>query len=145
MVEYADGSVIAQLGQPDMRTPIACALAYPERIESGAAPLDFTTLGALEFERVDAQRFPCVGLAREAIREGGTAPAVLNAANEIAVESFLDGQAFLHRHRRGDRERAGRDRAWSRSCPSSRSTPRTSRRAALARRYRRAARARHTG
>ncbi|HLX24642.1 MAG TPA: 1-deoxy-D-xylulose-5-phosphate reductoisomerase [Usitatibacter sp.] len=92
MVEYADGSVIAQLGQPDMRTPIACALAYPERIASGVAPIDFTTLGALEFERVDARRFPCVGLAREAIREGGTAPAVLNAANEIAVESFLDGR-----------------------------------------------------
>jgi 1-deoxy-D-xylulose-5-phosphate reductoisomerase len=92
MVEYADGSVIAQMGQPDMRTPIACAMAHPERIESGAAPLDFTTLGALEFERLDAQRFPCMGLAREALREGGTAPAALNAANEIAVESFLDGR-----------------------------------------------------
>jgi len=92
MVEYADGSVIAQLGQPDMRTPIACAMAHPERIESGAAALDFTTLGALEFERLDAQRFPCMRLAREALREGGTAPAALNAANEIAVESFLDGR-----------------------------------------------------
>jgi len=92
MVEYHDGSVIAQLGQPDMRTPIACALAHPERIESGVTPLDFTALGALEFERVDALRFPCVALAREAIRRGGTAPAVLNAANEIAVESFLEGK-----------------------------------------------------
>ena len=92
MVEYADGSVIAQLGQPDMRTPIACAMAHPERIDSGVSPLDFTTLGALEFERLDTQRFPCMTLAREAIREGGTAPAVLNAANEIAVESFLDGK-----------------------------------------------------
>ncbi|HEX4781550.1 MAG TPA: 1-deoxy-D-xylulose-5-phosphate reductoisomerase [Usitatibacter sp.] len=92
MVEYADGSVIAQLGAPDMRTPIACALAYPDRIESGVAPLDFTTLGKLEFERLDALRFPCVSLAREAIRLGGTAPAVLNAANEIGVESFLDGR-----------------------------------------------------
>ena len=92
MVDYADGSVIAQLGAPDMRTPIACALAYPERIESGVAPLDFTALSSLQFERVDAQRFPCVGLAREAIRQGGTAPAALNAANEIAVESFLDGR-----------------------------------------------------
>jgi 1-deoxy-D-xylulose-5-phosphate reductoisomerase len=92
MVEYADGSVIAQLGQPDMRTPIACAMAYPERIESGVAPLDFTALASLDFERLDAQRFPCMGLAREALREGGTAPAVLNAANEIAVESFLDGR-----------------------------------------------------
>jgi len=92
MVEYADGSVIAQLGQPDMRTPIACALAHPERIESGVPPIDFTTMGALEFDRIDPQRFPCLGLAREAIREGGIAPAVLNAANEIAVESFLDGK-----------------------------------------------------
>jgi 1-deoxy-D-xylulose-5-phosphate reductoisomerase len=92
MVEYLDGSVIAQLGAPDMRTPIACALAWPERIESGVAPLDFTTLGSLEFECIDALRFPCVALAREAIRQGGTAPAALNAANEIAVEAFLDGR-----------------------------------------------------
>jgi 1-deoxy-D-xylulose-5-phosphate reductoisomerase len=92
MVEYLDGSVVAQLGAPDMRTPIACALGWPERIESGVAPLDFTTLGGLEFERLDALRFPCVALAREAIRQGGTAPAVLNAANEIAVEAFLAGR-----------------------------------------------------
>jgi 1-deoxy-D-xylulose-5-phosphate reductoisomerase len=92
MVEYMDGSVVAQLGAPDMRTPIACALAWPERIESGVAPLDFTTLGSLEFERLDALRFPCVSLAREAIRQGGTAPAALNAANEIAVEAFLGGR-----------------------------------------------------
>jgi 1-deoxy-D-xylulose-5-phosphate reductoisomerase len=89
MVEYRDGSVIAQLGAPDMRTPIACALAWPERIESGAPPLDFTTLGSLQFERLDALRFPCVSLAREAIREGGTAPAALTAANESAVEASL--------------------------------------------------------
>jgi 1-deoxy-D-xylulose-5-phosphate reductoisomerase len=89
MVEYHDGSVMAQLGAPDMRTPIACALAWPERIESGAQALDFTTLGRLDFERLDALRFPCVALARESIRRGGTAPAVLNAANEIAVEAFL--------------------------------------------------------
>jgi 1-deoxy-D-xylulose-5-phosphate reductoisomerase len=92
MVEYHDGSVMAQLGAPDMRTPIACALAWPERIESGAQPLDFTAMGNLEFERLDALRFPCVALAREAIRRGGTAPAALNAANEIAVESFLEGR-----------------------------------------------------
>ena len=92
MVEYADGSVIAQLGAPDMRTPIACALAFPERIDSGAEPLDFTTLGSLDFERLDALRFPCVALAREAIRQGGTAPAALNAANEVAVEAFLAGR-----------------------------------------------------
>ena len=92
MVEYLDGSVIAQMGAPDMRTPIACALAWPGRIDSGVAPLDFTTLGSLEFERLDALRFPCVALAREAIRQGGTAPAALNAANEIAVEAFLAGR-----------------------------------------------------
>ena len=92
MVEYRDGSVIAQLGAPDMRTPIACALAWPERVDAGVAPLDFATLGALEFERVDQQRFPCMRLAAEALRAGGTAPATLNAANEIAVESFLEGR-----------------------------------------------------
>jgi len=92
MVEYRDGSVIAQLGAPDMRTPIACALAWPERVEAGVEPLDFATLGKLEFERVDPVRFPCVRLAGEAIRRGGTAPAALNAANEIAVESFLEGR-----------------------------------------------------
>ena len=92
MVEYRDGSVMAQLGQPDMRTPIACALAWPERIEAGVEPIDFTTLGKLEFERLDTQRFPCVRLCQEAIRSGGTAPAVLNAANEVAVDAFLEGR-----------------------------------------------------
>jgi 1-deoxy-D-xylulose-5-phosphate reductoisomerase len=91
MVEYHDGSVIAQLGAPDMRTPIACALAWPERIEAGVAPVDFTSLGRLEFGRVDDGRFPCVRLAYAALGRGGTAPAILNAANEIAVESFLAG------------------------------------------------------
>jgi len=89
MVEYRDGSVIAQLGAPDMRTPIACALAWPERIASGVGPLDFASLGRLEFERADPARFPCLRLAAEAIRLGGTAPAALNAANEVAVEAFL--------------------------------------------------------
>ena len=92
MVEYRDGSVVAQLGAPDMRTPIACALAWPERIDAGVAPLDFATLGSLEFERLDTARFPCVRLASEAIRRGGTAPTALNAANEIAVEAFLAGR-----------------------------------------------------
>ena len=92
MVEYRDGSVVAQLGAPDMRTPIACALAWPERIESRVEPIDFTTLGALEFTSVAAVRFPCVALAVEAIRIGGTAPAALNAANEVAVEAFLAGR-----------------------------------------------------
>ncbi|HYC38048.1 MAG TPA: 1-deoxy-D-xylulose-5-phosphate reductoisomerase [Usitatibacter sp.] len=92
MVEYRDGSVIAQLGAPDMRTPIACALAWPERIEAGVEPLDFATLGGLEFERLDVQRFPCMRLAQEAIRQGGSAPTILNAANEVAVEAFLAGR-----------------------------------------------------
>jgi 1-deoxy-D-xylulose-5-phosphate reductoisomerase len=92
MVEYLDGSVVAQLGAPDMRTPIACALAWPERIEAGVGPLDFASLGSLEFDRVDLTRFPCVRLAAEAIRRGGTAPAALNAANEVAVEAFLGGR-----------------------------------------------------
>ena len=89
MVEFHDGSVIAQLGAPDMRTPIACALAWPERIASGVGPLDLASLGRLEFERADPSRFPCLALAAEAIRLGGTAPAALNAANEVAVEAFL--------------------------------------------------------
>ena len=92
MVEYVDGSVIAQMSNPDMRVPIAHALAYPERIESGARPLDLALLKNLSFERVDEQRFPCVQLAYAALRAGGTAPAVLNAANEVAVEAFLDGR-----------------------------------------------------
>jgi len=90
MVSYVDGSVLAQLGNPDMRTPIAHALAYPERIDSGVAQLDLTTMGALQFHKPDYERFPCLALAFDALREGGTAPALLNAANEIAVEAFLD-------------------------------------------------------
>jgi 1-deoxy-D-xylulose-5-phosphate reductoisomerase len=92
LVEFIDGSVIAQLSNPDMRVPIAHALGYPERIESGAVPLDLAAIGALTFERPDPQRFPCLGLAYAALREGGTAPAVLNAANEVAVAAFLDGK-----------------------------------------------------
>lgn len=89
MVEYEDGSVLAQLGTPDMKTPIACALAWPARIDSGARRLDFTALRGLDFEAPDEQRFPCLRLAREAMQAGGTATAVLNAANEVAVEAFL--------------------------------------------------------
>jgi 1-deoxy-D-xylulose-5-phosphate reductoisomerase len=92
LVEYADGSVIAQLSNPDMRVPIANALAYPERMESGAQPLDLCLVKNLSFERPDPGRFPCLGLAYAALRSGGTAPAVLNAANEIAVEAFLAGR-----------------------------------------------------
>jgi len=89
MVEYIDGSVLAELGTPDMRTPIAHALAYPERIASGVASLDLFKIASLSFERPDFERFPCLGLAYAALRTGGTAPAILNAANEIAVAAFL--------------------------------------------------------
>ncbi|MFT5643797.1 MAG: 1-deoxy-D-xylulose-5-phosphate reductoisomerase [Janthinobacterium sp.] len=90
MVSYVDGSVLAQLGNPDMRTPIAHALAYPERISSGVAPLDLTEIATLQFERPDLLRFPCLALAYQALKAGGTAPALLNAANEVAVQAFLD-------------------------------------------------------
>jgi 1-deoxy-D-xylulose-5-phosphate reductoisomerase len=92
LVEYADGSVIAQLSNPDMRVPIANALAYPERVASGAQSLDLACIRSLSFERPDLERFPCLGLAYAALRAGGTAPAVLNAANEVAVEAFLAGR-----------------------------------------------------
>ena len=90
MVEYIDGSVLAQLGNPDMRTPIAQALAWPDRIESGVAPLELTRVGALNFTSPDGERFPCLGLAYAALRAGGSGPAVLNAANEVAVGAFLE-------------------------------------------------------
>ena len=90
MVEYRDGSVLAQLGNPDMRTPIAHALAWPRRLTSGVAFLDFARLGKLEFQAPDFARFPCLRLAFAALEAGGTAPAVLNAANEVAVQAFLD-------------------------------------------------------
>lgn len=91
MVEYNDGSVLAQLGQPDMRTPIAHALAWPERIDSGVESLDFTRAASLTFEDPDFERFPCLALAVEASREGGSSAASLNAANEVAVDAFLSG------------------------------------------------------
>jgi 1-deoxy-D-xylulose-5-phosphate reductoisomerase len=89
MVEYVDGSVLAQLGNPDMRTPIAYALGYPDRIEAGVDFLNLAAIGKLHFSEPDNSRFPCLQLARDAMRTGGIAPAVLNAANEIAVEAFL--------------------------------------------------------
>jgi 1-deoxy-D-xylulose-5-phosphate reductoisomerase len=92
LVEYVDGSVIAQLSNPDMRVPIAHALAYPERIASGARPLDLAALGDLSFERPDHERFPCLPLAYAALRAGGAAPAALTAANEVAVDAFLAGR-----------------------------------------------------
>ena len=92
MVSYSDGSVLAQMGLPDMRTPIAYALGWPERIGSGVAPLDLTALSDLSFEAPDTQRFPCLALARQAMMAGGTTTAVLNAANEEAVAAFLGGK-----------------------------------------------------
>ncbi len=91
LVEYVDGSVLAELGHPDMRTPIAQALAFPDRIDSGVPPLELAQLGGLTFEAPDHERFPALPLAFAALQAGGTAPAILNAANEIAVAAFLEG------------------------------------------------------
>ncbi|MDY7563743.1 1-deoxy-D-xylulose-5-phosphate reductoisomerase [Pseudomonas sp. RTC3] len=90
MVDYVDGSVLAQLGNPDMRTPIAHALAWPNRIDSGVAPLDLFSIARLDFQAPDEQRFPCLRLARQAAEAGNSAPAMLNAANEVAVAAFLE-------------------------------------------------------
>ncbi len=92
MVDYDDGSVLAQLGNPDMRTPIAHSLAWPDRIESGVEPLDIFQVKTLDFEQPDELRFPCISLAIQAAHEGGTRPTVLNAGNEIAVEAFLNSK-----------------------------------------------------
>jgi 1-deoxy-D-xylulose-5-phosphate reductoisomerase len=92
MVDYVDGSVLAQMGNPDMRTPIAYAMAYPERFGSGVAPLDIFTVKQMDFEPPNLERFPCLALAYQAITAGGIMPTVLNAANEIAVEAFLNEQ-----------------------------------------------------
>ena len=97
MVAYRDGSVLAQMGTPDMRTPIAHALAWPQRIEAGVRRLNLAQMNDLSFREPDLQRFPCLGLAFEAMRRGGSAPATLNAANEIAVESFLEGRIGFDR------------------------------------------------
>jgi 1-deoxy-D-xylulose-5-phosphate reductoisomerase len=109
LVEYVDGSVLAQLGAPDMRTPIAHALAWPERVASGVQSLDLIRVGSLRFEAPDLARFPALALAQDAARAGGSRPASLNAANEVAVAAFLEGrirwisipavlQAVLDRH-----------------------------------------------
>lgn len=92
MVDYIDGSVLAQLGNPDMRTPIANTLAWPERIDSGVEPLDLVKAGRLDFATADFERFPCLALAYQALNTGGTSTAILNAANEVAVEAFLQQQ-----------------------------------------------------
>ena len=95
MVAYEDGSVLAQLGNPDMRTPIAHAMAWPERMTSGVADLDLFEIGQLDFEKPDVDRFPCLQLAYDAINHGGTGPAILNAANEVAVQAFLDKKIYF--------------------------------------------------
>jgi len=92
MVEYNDGSVLAQMGTPDMRTPIAHCLGWPNRVSKPGERLDFSNLNALTFEKPDHERFPCLNMARAAISTGGTAPTILNAANEIAVAAFLDNR-----------------------------------------------------
>lgn len=92
LVQYVDGSVLAQLGNPDMRTPIAHALAWPERLRSGVADLDLVAISRLDFQAPDLERFPCLSLAYRVAEVGGIAPTVLNAANEIAVSAFLDGR-----------------------------------------------------
>lgn len=92
LVDYIDGSVLAQLGNPDMRTPIANALSWPQRIDSGVAPLDLFAIARLDFQAPDEQRFPCLRLARQAAEAGASAPASLNAANEVAVAAFLEGR-----------------------------------------------------
>ncbi|MFV8818280.1 1-deoxy-D-xylulose-5-phosphate reductoisomerase [Haliea sp. E17] len=92
MVQYTDGSTLAQLGNPDMRTPIAYGLGWPQRIAAGVAPLDLVAISRLDFEAPDEARFPCLRLARESVATGGTAMAVCNAANEVAVAAFLDGK-----------------------------------------------------
>jgi 1-deoxy-D-xylulose-5-phosphate reductoisomerase len=91
-VQYVDGSVVAELGNPDMRTPIAHALAWPERIAAGVAPLNLPAIAQLSFEQPDFERFPCLALAYRALRAGGNAATILNAANEVAVAAFLDGR-----------------------------------------------------
>jgi 1-deoxy-D-xylulose-5-phosphate reductoisomerase len=90
MVEYVDGSVLAQLGNPDMRTPIAYALGYPERIEAGVQSLNLIQIATLQFEQPDTERFPCLQLAYDVLALGGTAATILNAANEVAVSAFLN-------------------------------------------------------
>ncbi len=90
MVSYNDGSVISQMGRPDMRTPIAHTLGWPERINAGVEPLDFFQMKSLEFEAPDYNRFPCLALAQKAMALKGTAPCILNAANEVAVDAFLN-------------------------------------------------------
>ncbi len=103
MVEFVDGSILAQLGPTDMRMPIQYALTYPERIASNACALDWQSLRKLDFEDVPAGKFPCLSLAKQALREGGLSPCALNAADEIAVAAFLGRTAAVSGNRGSDR------------------------------------------
>ena len=126
LVEFVDGSVLAQLGSPDMRIPIAYALAWPERIETPAQRLDLAAIARLDFEAPDLERFPALRLAREALEAGGAAPIVLNAANEVAVASFLAGRSASPTLRASSRKRSMRriSSLRGRSTTCSRSTAR---------------------
>ena len=92
LVQYVDGSVLAQLGNPDMRTPITYGLAWPDRLTSGVSDLDLSDIAQLSFEKPDLVKFPCLGIAYNAAKAGKDAPAILNAANEVAVDAFLNGK-----------------------------------------------------
>ena len=108
LVSLCDGATLAHMGYPDMRVPISYALHYPERVEVPVPPLDLPALGTLSFEAVDEEAFPCLALARAAAAAGGTAPCVLNAANEVAVHAFLGGRLAVPRHPGGHRGDARR-------------------------------------
>ena len=130
MVEYVDGSVIAQLGVADMGIPILYALTYPERLPCPASGWTSPGSGRSTFEEPDVERFPCLGLARQALRAGGCAPGILNAANEVAVAAFLDGRIRFTRDPRADRGGAGPGARSARSTvsrPAWTSTPRRGR------------------
>ena len=129
LVQLCDGASLAHLGSPDMRVPISYALHCPSAWTCPYRALDLAALGSLTFEPVDDEAFPCLRLAREAAAAGGTAPCVLNAANEVAVHAFLRERLRLHRHRRGDRRDAGAARRPGPCAPSSRCTRPTARRA----------------
>ena len=131
-VTLCDGAALAHLGYPDMRVPIAYALHHPERVDVPVAPLDLAEVGALTFEPVDDDAFPCLRLAREAAIAGGTAPCVLNAANEVAVHAFLDGRLRFLGIPAVIEETLERAAGRSRCAPSSRSTRPTARRARVA-------------
>ena len=140
LVSLCDGASLAHLGMPDMRVPIAYALHHPDRVDVPVPPLDLVQVGSLTFEAPDEDAFPCLRLARDAARAGGTAPCVLNAANEVAVHAFLAGRLPFPGIAAGDRGDARAARRTAASTPSSRSTRPTRARRAVAARADRGAR-----